>query len=149
MFYRDLYADGRNHYLPGTDGWICADRRAVHDQSAGGGVGSDPAIWSGQDPDRRSTGKKKSLFQKSQPEHDLCTGASYHKSLATVVRDTAYTCEILQLPQAPFEVPEELWNQNEMKYIPVTDPEHIVLPQERMTPEKYGGEEQRIRRNTW
>ena len=66
----------------------------------------------------------------------LCTGASYHKSMATVVRDTAYTCEILQLPQAPFEVPEELWNQNDMKYIPVTDPEHIVLPQERITPEK-------------
>ncbi len=26
-------------------------------------------------------------------------------------------------------------NQNDMKYIPVTDPEHIVLPQERITPE--------------
>ena len=38
--------------------------------------------------------------------------------------------------KAPFEVPEELWNQNDMKYIPVTDPENIVMPQERITPEK-------------
>ena len=81
-------------------------------------------------------GRKSLCSRKVSQSTILCTGASYHKSMATVVRDTAYTCEILQLPQAPFEVPEELWNQNDMKYIPVTDPEHIVLPQERITPEK-------------
>lgn len=80
-------------------------------------------------------GRKSLCSRKVSQSTILCTGASYHKSMATVVRDTAYTCEILQLPQAPFEVPEELWNQNDMKYIPVTDPEHIVLPQERITPE--------------
>ena len=29
----------------------------------------------------------------------LCTGASYHKSMATVVADTAYQCRILTLPE--------------------------------------------------
>lgn len=29
----------------------------------------------------------------------LCTGASYHKSMDTVVEDTAYQCEILTLPE--------------------------------------------------
>ena len=136
MFYRDLYTDGRDYYLPGPDRRICADCRTIHDQSAGGSIGTDPPLLCGQDSDRRGTWTKKSLFQKVSQSTILCTGASYHKSMATVVRDTAYTCEILQLPQAPFEVPEELWNQNDMKYIPVTDPEHIVLPQERITPEK-------------
>ena len=29
----------------------------------------------------------------------LCTGASYHKNIDTVIEDTAYTCEILTLPE--------------------------------------------------
>lgn len=53
-------------------------------------------------------GRKSLCSRKVSQSTILCTGASYHKSMATVVRDTAYTCEILQLPQAPFEVPEEL-----------------------------------------
>ena len=51
-------------------------------------------------------GRKSLCSRKVSQSTILCTGASYHKSMATVVRDTAYTCEILQLPQAPFEVPE-------------------------------------------
>ena len=51
-------------------------------------------------------GRKSLCSRKVSQSTILCTGASYHKSMVTVVRDTAYTCEILQLPQAPFEVPE-------------------------------------------
>lgn len=81
-------------------------------------------------------GRKSLCSKKVSQSTILCTGASYHKSMNTVVRDTAYTCQILQLPQAPFDVPQELWNQNDKKYIPVTDPANITLPEERVTPEK-------------
>ena len=33
----------------------------------------------------------------------LCTGASYHKNIDTVIEDTAYTCEILTLPETEDE----------------------------------------------
>lgn len=42
----------------------------------------------------------------------LCTGASYHKDLNTVVADTAYQCRILTLPESADarlrEIPEEM-----------------------------------------
>lgn len=81
-------------------------------------------------------GRKSLCSKKVSQSTILCTGASYHKSMNTVVRDTAYTCQILQLPQAPLDVPQELWEQNDKKYIPVTDPSNITLPEERVTPEK-------------
>ena len=34
----------------------------------------------------------------------LCTGASYHKDIDTVIEDTAYTCEILTLPETENDV---------------------------------------------
>lgn len=44
---------------------------------------------------------RKSLCSRSVTEATvLCTGASYHKSLRTVVEDTAYQCRILTLPEA-------------------------------------------------
>lgn len=80
-------------------------------------------------------GRKSLCSKKVSQSTILCTGASYHKSMNTVVRDTAYTCEILQLPQVPFELPPELWNQNTIKYIPVLDTDNITLPEERVKPE--------------
>lgn len=81
-------------------------------------------------------GRKSLCSKKVSQSTILCTGASYHKDMRTVIRDTAYTCELLQLPQVPFEVPIELWNQNEMKYIPVYDQADITLPSERVTVEQ-------------
>lgn len=80
-------------------------------------------------------GRKSLCSKKVSQSTILCTGASYHKNMNTVIRDTAYTCQILQLPQAPFVVPEEIWNQNTIKYIPVTDPAHITIPAAREKPE--------------
>lgn len=81
-------------------------------------------------------GRKSLCSKKVSQSTILCTGASYHKDMRTVIRDTAYTCELLQLPQVPFEVPMELWNQNKIKYIPVHDQADISLPSERMTVEQ-------------
>lgn len=81
-------------------------------------------------------GRKSLCSKKVSQSTILCTGASYHKDMRTVIRDTAYTCELLQLPQVPFEVPVELWNQNKIKYIPVHDQADISLPSERMTVEQ-------------
>lgn len=81
-------------------------------------------------------GRKSLCSKKVSQSTILCTGASYHKDMRTVIRDTAYTCELLRLPQASFEVPTELWNQNDIKYIPVYDKEDIKLPKERLTVEK-------------
>ena len=44
---------------------------------------------------------RKSLCSRQVTEATiLCTGASYHKNLRTVVEDTAYQCRILTLPEA-------------------------------------------------
>lgn len=44
---------------------------------------------------------RKSLCSRQVTEATiLCTGASYHKNLQTVVEDTAYQCRILTLPEA-------------------------------------------------
>lgn len=80
-------------------------------------------------------GRKSLCSKKVSQSTILCTGASYHKSMDTVIRDTAYTCEILRLPQASFSIPEELWNQNAIKYIPVMNPADITLPEEKIKPE--------------
>lgn len=89
-------------------------------------------------------GRKSLCSKKVSQSTILCTGASYHKSMQTVVRDTAYTCTLLQLPQAPFEIDSALWYQNEQKYIPVGKNGEIELPKERLKPEilwRKGAEE--------
>ena len=97
MFYRDLYTDGRDYYLQGPDRRVCADCRTIHDQSAGGSIGTDPPYGVDKILIDGALGRKSLCSRKVSQSTILCTGASYHKSMATVVRDTAYTCEILQL----------------------------------------------------
>ena len=81
-------------------------------------------------------GRKSLCSKKVSQSTILCTGASYHKDMRQVVRDTAYICELLQLPQAEIEVEEQIWNQSSCKYIPVWESEEICLPEEKLTPEK-------------
>ncbi len=81
-------------------------------------------------------GRKSLCSKKVSQSTILCTGASYHKDMNTVIKDTAYTCTLLQLPQAELDIPSELWNQNDIKYIPVYDKSDIKLPKERLTVEK-------------
>lgn len=47
---------------------------------------------------------RKSLCSRSVTEATiLCTGASYHRSIQTVVEDTAYQCQLLMLPETEDE----------------------------------------------
>lgn len=48
----------------------------------------------------------------------LCTGASYHKDMRRVIQDTAYTCRLLTLPGTQIQIPADLKDQTEEKYIP-------------------------------
>lgn len=48
----------------------------------------------------------------------LCTGASYHKDMRRVIRDTAYACRLLTLPGSGIKVPHSLREQTAEKYIP-------------------------------
>ena len=81
-------------------------------------------------------GRKSLCSKKVSQSTILCTGASYHKSMRQVVRDTAFVCELLQLPQTKVEVENEIWEQNQFKYLPVHAGESLSLPTERLTPEK-------------
>lgn len=81
-------------------------------------------------------GRKSLCSKKVSQSTILCTGASYHKSMRQVVRDTAFVCELLQLPQTKVEVENEIWEQNQFKYLPVHAGESLRLPEERLTPEK-------------
>ncbi len=49
----------------------------------------------------------------------LCTGASYHKDMEVVVRDTAYVCELLQLPEVRFAGEEAELQAKWGKYVPL------------------------------
>lgn len=81
-------------------------------------------------------GRKSLCSKKVSQSTILCTGASYHKNMRQVVRDTAFVCELLQLPQTKVEVENEIWEQNQFKYLPVHAGESLRLPEERLTPEK-------------
>lgn len=81
-------------------------------------------------------GRKSLCSKKVSQSTILCTGASYHKSMRQVVRDTAFVCELLQLPQTKVAVENEIWEQNQFKYLPVHAGESLRLPEERLTPEK-------------
>ncbi len=63
----------------------------------------------------------------------LCTGASYHKDMAKVVRDTAFTCRILTLPQA-----EVVWPGTDIKskFLPVGGDGRIMIPETPVKPEE-------------
>lgn len=81
-------------------------------------------------------GRKSLCSKKVSQSTILCTGASYHKNMRQVVSDTAFVCELLQLPQTKVEVENEIWEQNQFKYLPVHAGESLRLPEERLTPEK-------------
>lgn len=81
-------------------------------------------------------GRKSLCSRKVSQSTILCSGASYHKDINQVVRDTAFICELLMLPQAEFEISEDIWNQNTCKYIPVWEDGEVSLPQEKTSPEK-------------
>lgn len=81
-------------------------------------------------------GRKSLCSRKVSQSTILCSGASYHKDITQVVRDTAFICELLKLPQAEFEVDEDIWNQNACKYIPVWDDRQVRIPEEKKSPEK-------------
>lgn len=80
-------------------------------------------------------GRKSLCSKKVSQSTILCTGASYHKDMEQVVRDTAFVCELLRLPQTELIVDDAIWNQNTYKYIPVWDAKMPALPKEKQSPE--------------
>lgn len=83
-------------------------------------------------------GRKSLCTRKVSESTILCTGASYHKSMAKVIGDTAYTCELLQLPEAEEELQPILDEAGEHKYIPLMDPEKrawVDKSSDKLTPE--------------
>ncbi len=72
-------------------------------------------------------GRKSLCSRKVSDSTILCTGASYHKDMETVVRDTAYTCTLLQLPEAEIVSADEEIPAERGKYIPLTK-EGTFLP---------------------
>lgn len=81
-------------------------------------------------------GRKSLCSKKVSQSTILCSGASYHKDIDQVVRDTAFICELLKLPQTELEIGEHIWSQNTFKYISVQNGEEVCLPEEREVPEK-------------
>lgn len=66
----------------------------------------------------------------------LCTGASYHKDISTVVQDTAFICELIGLPQSGFLSGRELPDDVSCKYIPIYDESELAVPKDAQSPEK-------------
>lgn len=81
-------------------------------------------------------GRKSLCSRKVSQSTILCTGASYHKNMRQVVRDTAFVCELLQLAQTDITITDEIWEQNTCKYIPVYTDKPLCLPEEKLIPEK-------------
>lgn len=65
-------------------------------------------------------GRKSLCSRKVSDSTILCTGASYHKDMSVVVRDTAYTCTLLQLPEADIRSDDGEIGPDWGKYIPLT-----------------------------
>ena len=89
-------------------------------------------------------GRKSLCTRKVSESTILCTGASYHKDIRQVVRDTAFICELLKLPQTAADVPEDFWSQSMYKYIPLYEGEAAALPTQKLTPEKIWKRGQRM-----
>lgn len=84
-------------------------------------------------------GRKSLCTKKVSDSTILCTGASYHKSMAKVVADTAYTCALLELPKAIEDVESYLEDANDRKYIPMLDTDlrqALYAKEDKLTPEK-------------
>lgn len=73
-------------------------------------------------------GRKSLCSRKVSESTILCTGASYHKSMDRVVADTAYTCELLQLPEADVYLPEEDLSKLG-KYLPLQADRSVEIPE--------------------
>ncbi len=59
----------------------------------------------------------------------LCTGASYHKDLNTVVEDTAYHCRLLTLPETELECLRALEQSDDRRILLVTEEGCKPLPE--------------------
>lgn len=72
---------------------------------------------------------RKSLCSRQVTEATiLCTGASYHKNIQTVVEDTAYQCRILTLPEATDPQLASLVDADSRDTILLTESGPIFLP---------------------
>ena len=72
---------------------------------------------------------RKSLCSRQVTEATiLCTGASYHKNIHTVVEDTAYQCRVLTLPEAEDTRLKSLTDTDGRDTILFTQTDAMVLP---------------------
>jgi hypothetical protein len=68
----------------------------------------------------------------------LCTGASYSRDMRKTVADTAYTCELLCLPQTRLRIPEKDFREYAGKYFPIREDDTLEEKGSR-TPEELWG----------
>ncbi len=68
----------------------------------------------------------------------LCTGASYSQDMKKTVADTAYTCELLSLPQTELRISEEEIRGRTDKYFPIRE-DGTVEEKGSRTPEELWG----------
>ncbi len=79
-------------------------------------------------------GRKSLCTKRVSASTILCTGASYHKDIETVVRDTAFICELLRLEEAGLSPDDRLLEQTEFKYIPLYRGREPGVPEEKQEP---------------
>lgn len=80
---------------------------------------------------------RKSLCSKKVSESTiLCTGASYHKDMNVVVRDTVFIEKLLQLPEADISGVHVAEENTDRKYFPVNENGEICLSQQKETLEQ-------------